>query len=123
MAAGGADLQSDSIGTRPLGKLTSDQQENVLVKRRLVDSERARVALAQQLAAERRAAALQASTLSKSEQAVRAPVTAFYKFVLSSTSIACAAVQAMLHVRLQCCSTAQFCVWVRWACGAVSNEL
>jgi hypothetical protein len=69
--AGGADVHAESIGARPLGKLTGDQQEVVLMKRRLVVSERGRVELAHTLAAERRAAALTQATLSKSEQAVR----------------------------------------------------
>lgn len=71
LCAGGGDIQTETIGTRPLGKLTADQQEVVLQKRRLVASERKRVELATQLAAERRAASLTHATLGKSEQAVR----------------------------------------------------
>ena len=76
------------IGTRPLGKLTADQQEIVLTKRRLVHNERARVELAAQLAAERRAAGLQQAALTKSEQAVRAAMSS-WQHCLSHALVMC----------------------------------
>jgi hypothetical protein len=70
MHAGGGDIQTEAIGSRPLYQLTADQQEVFVTKRRLVHSERSRVDIATQLAAERRAASLLQATLAKSESAV-----------------------------------------------------